>query len=100
MIKEMKPGDLAIFYIKGKKTFTGPYIVTTEAYYEDKVKIWPDKTYPWRIGIKPYKKHIKKNAEDIIEQLEFIENPNKWGTYLQGEMRQINKQDFRKIITQ
>lgn len=98
MIKQMKPGDLAVFYIKGKKEFRGPFIITTKAYYEDKTKIWPDKTYPWRIEIKPYRKYIEKNALQIVHQLEFIEDPNKWGTHLQGEIRQINKQDFRNIL--
>jgi len=98
MIKEMKPGDLVVFYIKGKKIFAGPFIVTTEAYYEDRVKIWPDKTYSWRIGIKLYKRYVEKNAEEVVEELEFIEDPKKWGAYLQGEIRRISKQDFKKLM--
>ena len=97
-IQEMKPGDLVVFYIKEKKVFMGPFIVTTEAYYEDKTVIWPDKRYPWRIGIRPYKKYVKKNAGEIIEELEFIKDPRKWGAYLQGEMREISKRDFRRIV--
>jgi len=98
MIREMKPGDLVVFYIKGKKIFAGPFIVTTEVYYEDRVKIWPDKKYPWRIGIKPYRRYVEKNAEDVVKELKFIEDPKNWGAYLRGEMRQINKQVFEKLI--
>jgi len=73
----MKLGDLVVFYIKEKKIFTGSLIVTTNAYYQDKTRIWPDKTYSWRIGIRPYGKHVSKNAKEIIEKLDFIKHKKK-----------------------
>ena len=97
MIKKTKPGDLAFFYIKREEKFAGPFIITSEP-FEDHTQTWPDKEYPIRINIKPYKTHIEIPAKLAVPKLDFIKRKEIWGAYLQGEMREITKGDYRKIL--
>jgi hypothetical protein len=61
----------------GKKYYTTDYGVLLKD-----VDIWPK----------------RKPVEDVLPQLEFIENKEFWGAYLQGGVRQIKEEDY-KLIT-
>src|SRR5690606_32756412 len=37
-------------------------------------------------------------AKDLAKDLEFIKNPKKFSNYLKSEYRQINEEDFKKIL--
>ncbi|MGQ4894455.1 MAG: EVE domain-containing protein [Candidatus Njordarchaeia archaeon] len=98
MIKEVKIGDLAFFYLKGKFVFVGPFMVISNV-FEDETQIWPDKLYPLRIRIKPYGDYKIVNIREILENLRFIDDRRKWGAYLQGEMKNLSKSDFSVIYS-
>jgi len=67
--------------------------------YEDETELWPDKLYPYRVRIKPYRKYFERPARSVIDKLDFIKNKQNWGIYLMGvEMKQLSKEQFIKIV--
>ena len=97
LIKEVKPGDLIIFYVKREKKVRDVWIVETEA-FEDRRRVWPDKVYPYRVNIHQLFKG-SANIEELASTLNFIKNVSIWGSYLQREMVRLCSEDAKILVT-
>ncbi|MDG6908696.1 MAG: hypothetical protein JRN20_23260, partial [Nitrososphaerota archaeon] len=70
----------------------------TSVPFEDRTRLWPDKLYPWRVRIEPLNQVGRVDASAIKDRLPLIENPEHWGTFLQGEMKHASTADFRVLL--
>jgi len=63
-IRKIKPGDLLVFYATiPVKSVVGVYKATSEAYRDDKVRLWTNRLYPLRIRVEPIsdvRSHLKE----------------------------------------
>lgn len=98
-IQDVKKGDIITFYIAGIKQFSGVYRAVSEPFF-DRTPLWPDKLYPWRVRIEPLNQVGRVNASEIKDRLPLIENPEHWGTFLQGEMKHASAADFRVLLNE
>ncbi|RLE59252.1 MAG: hypothetical protein DRN53_07335 [Thermoprotei archaeon] len=95
-INEVKPGDILIFYVKREMKLKDIWIVETKAFESDE-RIWPDKTYPYRIKINLLHK-ASIDMKEVIYKLKFIKVPEIWGCYLQREMVKLSQEDAQVLI--
>jgi len=93
-IRKIQKNDYLIFYITKRNcseycgSFAGIYKVENN-WYEERTLLWPDEQrlqkvlYPYKIKITPI---ITGNtpATNLINQLSFIKNKNKWFLYFRG----------------
>ena len=98
-IQNVQVGDIITFYIAGAKQFSGVYRATSEP-FEDRTRLWPDKLYPWRVRIEPLNQVGRVDASVVKDRLPLIENPEHWGTFLQGEMKHASTADFRVLLSE
>lgn len=101
-VKKFKKGDRIVYYITKKHLFGAITEVTGEHYYS-REQVWSDwfNLFPNRIKTKPIFEF--KNFDnmifikDIWDDLSFIKEKKKWGAYLQGSFRNLNKKDYQVI---
>lgn len=106
--ERMKPGDKIAYYVTGKKAFAG--IATIESpYYEDHAPIWksndPKKAaedYPFRVRIAPdtvLPLDEAVPAEGVARQMAYVAKwpANNWTLAFQGNVHEINADDFALI---
>jgi predicted RNA-binding protein len=96
-IQDVRKGDIITFYIARAKQFSGVYRAVSEPFF-DRAPLWPDKLYPWRVRIEPLNQVGRVDASAVKNRLPFIENPEHWGTFLQGEMKRARTADFRVLL--
>jgi predicted RNA-binding protein len=99
--KRVKPGDRVIFYRGGEdgKAFIGSAEIISDAseLEEDSIANVDTSYYSVKldnINIFPEPKSIY----DFVDKLEFIQNPDNWGAYLQGGTRRISESDYKLIL--
>ena len=102
-IKQVKPNDIAIIYVKPKKIY-GVFKVVSEVFIDEK-EIFNNsgfdstEKFSHRISLKPLK--ILREPIDfgkLVPQLNFIQKKHKWGGYLMGKaMRTIPDEDYNLI---
>jgi hypothetical protein len=106
--ERMKPGDKIAYYLTGKKAFAG--IATIESpYFESHERIWrsrdPKKEaedYPFRVKITPdviLPIDEAIDAEPVARQMAYVAKwpEANWTLAFQGNVHQINEDDFRLI---
>lgn len=102
VIQSVKKNDYLVFYLKGG--IVGGIFTAKSTMYKDMKKIFfsegdgLEKRFSLRIQVTPVlipKK--KKDFRKLINELEFIEQKENWGTSLRRAMRLISENDFRKI---
>ena len=108
----VKPGDVAIFYVKKRDArslggkFVGAFRVTSSWFREDK-PLWPDEVregrvkYPWRVRLEPIKLGVA-DFDELVPKLSFIGNKERAYAYLVGTpanlKRPIPEEDAKLII--
>ncbi len=97
VISQVKPRDLIVFYVKGDKMVKEVYEVYSSMFTSNE-KVWTDKTYPYRLLIKPVFTGKEMDFRELAPELEFIKDPEDWGKFLQVEMRKLSRKDSRRII--
>jgi len=103
-IKDMKYGDLLVFYITKHSKFVACVEVCGEYFYSN-TKVWDDEydLWPHRIKTRPilFVDKVKKGVfiKDIWENLSFISNKIKWGSQVQGSFRRISESDYDVIFS-
>ena len=106
--ERMKPGDKIVYYLTGRKAFGG--IVTIDSpYFESHERIWesgdPKKAaedYPFRVRITPDVVLPVMDAipaEPIARQMTYVAKwpAANWTLAFQGNVHEINEDDFRVI---
>src|SRR4051794_10661271 len=106
MAEDFEPGDEVFFYVTGVQAFGGLARVTSEM-FEDRQRIWPDKTsgghkhrrrkpeiYPWRVEAEPVIVLPEDEfvpAERLVTELEHVRKwpPDHWHLAFQGQLRTI-----------
>lgn len=102
----LKKGDLVVWYLAVPAgVFAGTAKLASDSFEltpEDKQKLGhgiPFYTTDHGVYLEDINKWDQgRNVKDLAPYLEFIKNPDQWGVYLQGGVRQISEEDF-KIIT-
>jgi len=103
-IKDMKIGDLLVFYITKHSRFVACVEVIGEYFYSN-TKVWDDDydLWPHRVRTKPiyFVNDVKEGIyiKDIWDNLSFISNKGKWGSQVQGSFRRIKEVDYNLIIS-
>ena len=106
--ERMKPGDKIVYYLTGRKAFGG--IVTIDSpYFESHERIWesgdPKKAaedYPFRVRISPdvvFSVMDAIPAEPIAREMSYVAKwpAANWTLAFQGNVHEINEDDFRLI---
>ena len=106
--ERMKPGDKIVYYLTGRKAFGG--IATVESsYFESHERIWesgdPKKAaedYPFRVNISPDVVLPVSDAipaEPIARRMTYVAKwpADNWTLAFQGNVHEINEDDFRLI---
>ena len=106
--ERMKPGDKIVYYLTGRKAFGG--IVTIDSpYFESHERIWesgdPKKAaedYPFRVRITPDVVLPVMDAipaEPTARQMAYVAKwpAANWTLAFQGNVHEINEDDFRVI---
>ena len=106
--ERMKPGDKIVYYLTGRKAFGG--IVTIESpYFESHERIWESgdprrsaEDYPFRVNISPdvvLSVLDAVPAEPIARQMAYVAKwpAANWTLAFQGNVHEINEDDFRLI---
>ncbi len=114
-IAKVKRGDKLVIYLKQEKIndevkeprIVAIYEVVSEP-FKDSTRIFSskgmrssDKTFPWRVKIKPIKIFDRPiEFKPLIPKLKFITNKKKWSGHLMGKaMREIPEDDYRLILS-
>jgi hypothetical protein len=104
--KSLQSGDKVVFYVGDpEKAFAATAVLSSanfapsekergelshgKAFYSAEFGVRLDKIELWE---KPRK------VEEIVRDLRFIENKEKWGPYFQGGVRGITEEDYRMIV--
>lgn len=85
-VKQMRPGDLLLCYLKGEKRWVGILEITGEA-YEDETPIWAADTYPARVPVRAVvalDPQYGVPITDLQGELSIFTAPGGWGVQLQG----------------
>ena len=103
--RTLQKGDAVVFYLGTPfKCFAGTASLRTECF-----SLRPDEKEKFAHGSTFYRTDYgvllenvavwqqRKPIENLVAVLDFIENKEFWGTYLQGGVRQLTESDFRKI---
>ncbi|MDM7275610.1 MAG: EVE domain-containing protein [Thermoprotei archaeon] len=91
-IERVKPGDIAIMYIKneGSGTLGGMFVgafKVTSTWFREETLHWPDEAregkvkYPWRVRLEPLKLG-RASFQELIPKLSFIKSKNRRYAYL------------------
>lgn len=104
--KHLKKGDKIIFYIGSPEcSFAGIATLKTDSFElneEQKAQFGHGNSfYTSDYGVSLEDINIwnkEKSVKELLPNLDFIENKQYWGTYFQGGVRQIDIQNFEKII--
>jgi hypothetical protein len=106
--ERMKPGDKIVYYLTGRKAFGGVATIESE-YYEDHDRIWtsgdPKKAaedYPFRVKISPdliLPMDEAVPAEGVARRMAYVAKwpADNWTLAFQGNVHQINADDYRLI---
>ena len=107
--KRLKKGDNVVFYLAGNahdaQKFIGTATLSSEFCNlspEEWEKVSHGKFFSSKSGaqfkeVNRWETH--KPIQPLIEQLDFIENPEKWGNYLRGGIRSISEDDYDLIVS-
>lgn len=103
--KKLSKGDKVVFYIGvPQKVFAGTATLATSCFEMNKHQkekySHGKKFYTADYGVEFEESEIWNNPkpiEELLPYLNFIENKEYWGAYLQGGARQISEEDFRTI---
>ena len=100
-VQRMKEEDKVVYYIMGLQKF-GAIATITGKYVEDHTKLWTneDEMWPARRSSRPdiiLQDDELIDAKKLVPDLTFIKNKDRWGTHLQGSIRQIPEEDYRLI---
>ncbi len=95
-LSKVKIGDLLVFYIKRHGVLRDIWKICNTMYYNN-TKIWPNKLYPWRINIKSLLS-CSISVNNLINQLSFIKNKNRWYIYFHREMIELDSNDGATVI--
>jgi hypothetical protein len=103
--KSVQQGDQVVFYLASPvKSFAGTAVLSSPSF-----ALTPEQQEDWAHGSEFYRAaygvrldevniwELRKQAESVITELDFIENKEFWGQYLQGGIRQLQERDFRRI---
>ncbi|MFC1639227.1 EVE domain-containing protein, partial [Gemmatimonadota bacterium] len=100
-VQRMEKGDRVVYYIMKLQRFGATATITGD-YVEDHSKLWTDEDEVWPAR-RPSEPDLVLQDDELIDakrlvpELSFIEKKDRWGTYLQGSIRQIPEEDFRLI---
>jgi len=102
----INPGDHIIFYLGNPdKVFAGTATAATPSYQlspQEQEKMSHDSpVYNTEYGLKLadiVTWEVPKPIPALVDQLNFIENKEFWGSYFQGGVRGIYEEDFTKIV--
>ena len=93
--KKIRSGDNVVFYKAGTggqkligKAITASAIVPIDGKLDYFVKLK---------NIEPCSNPVSMHP--LVEHLEFIKNKKQWGTYMQGGVRPITKNDYETIVS-
>jgi len=102
-LKKVKPGEKFIIYGGHPEfKFIGYGIIKSKYYFNNKQIIWPDEKkekrniYPHKVKVNFLRKGVRVDIrrEDILENLSFIENKQKYGAYLRNVFFSTPKSDY------
>ena len=110
LVKRVQPGDTVVFYIGKKRAgYGGPKAsvsqfgpiaeVTGEEFFSD-APIWGSKggeTFPSRVPIS-VRAEGRISAADVIPQLNFVRDKDKWGLYFLTGIREISEEDYKTLL--
>jgi predicted RNA-binding protein len=107
LASKVNVGDGIIFYIKGKMELRDLWRIKG-GWVEQNKPLWPDEVkeksiiYRYRAEIEPLIRGVVK-VEELINELSFIKNKDKWSAYFVGGLanlrRPIPRDDVEKIIS-
>lgn len=103
---QIRDGDNVVFYLAGKggQRFLGTCILASSYYKlsrQEKEKLDHGPSFRPNYGVRLKEVHVWDLPESIyplIKKLEFIEDPSKWGSYLQGSISRIPEVDYSTIL--
>ncbi len=103
--KKLSKGDKVVFYLGvPKKLFAGTATLATPCFELSNAQkekySHGKKFYTADYGVELEESEIwsnPKSIEDLLPYLNFIENKEYWGAYLQGGARQISEEDYKTI---
>lgn len=100
-VKKIQKGDKIVIYVTKKSGFAVVYEVVSPTYYRDTSLIWDD-IFPLRIEVKPQivlKEDAFVPVRNVTNELSFLKDKKEnWGKCFQNPMRELNEQDYKKIV--
>lgn len=102
-IKPVEANDKIILFstlnIDNKPTISFIGYTMVDTTYEDKKSLYNKYKAKKKLKLKGMKYFINPIiAKDLADELSFIKNPKKSSAYLKSEYKEINKDDFKKIL--
>lgn len=103
--KKIAVGDTGLFYVSSKegRVIAGECQVTAAtqlitAQIKTIVEGYPSTLLTHYIGIKGVIWASPLDAGEVIPNLSFVKNKDKWAAYLQGSLHPITKEDYEFVI--
>ncbi|MDW8092494.1 MAG: hypothetical protein RMJ06_02250 [Nitrososphaerota archaeon] len=103
--KKVAEGDRAIFFVSSRngKHFAGDCVVTSTVKPLDRVRRgqllgYPSITFEYCFEISGKLWERRVEVAEVIDEVSFIKNKDRWWSYFQGGMRPIGEDDFMTIL--
>ena len=106
MANSIRPGDMLVFYVTGRKQFAAIARVTSNV-SEEHTRVWhnekkPTEMYPYRASIEPVATPAEGqwlDAEPYHERLKYTQKWPRanWTLAYQGNLHEISEEDFEVV---
>ena len=102
--QQVKLGDYFLCYCTGISRWIGLLEVTGSVYYEDKVDIWSQDSFPWRFPVKVLIQLKAENAvpvlnlRDRLSYFQDLKSPHSWTGHFRGSPVREKAEDARIVI--
>ena len=103
---KVKPGDLGVFYVASRdaRVFAGDCVIKSESkpldsFHRSLIEGFPSTMLDYYFEIEGRLWREPKQAREYAVKLSFVRNKARWGSYFQGSVKPISKQDYEVLLS-